>query len=265
MDGKAVYSQDSRLNKLLETVVDEVRLFAEGQIGHIQRLANIGIALSAEKDIHRLFEMIVDEAMQVTSADAGTLYIVDDENKVLRFEILKNKTLNTHMGGTSGVPITLPPVPLEVDGKLNYSNVSSHSALTGKIANIADVYEAVGFDFTGPKKYDRQTGYRSKSMLVVPMRNHDEDIIGVLQLLNAMDGTAVVPFSRDYVDLISALASQAAIALDNAHLIRGLRELFESFIKSIATAIDEKSPYTAGHIRRVTDLTMMIAETIMMT
>lgn len=263
MDELKNFSSNARLNKLLTSVVGEVREFANEQIERIQRLTQIGIALSAEQDIDKLLEIIIEEAMSFTSADAGTLYIVDNENHCLQFKILKNLTQNTHLGGTSGREINLPAVPLSVDNQPNHSNVSSYTALTGEIVNIPDVYQAEGFDFTGPKKYDEQTGYRSCSMLVIPMKNHENDIIGVLQLLNATTGDGeVIAFSDEDVDLTASLASQAAVALENATLINDLKDLFEAFIQSIATAIDEKSPYTAGHIRRVTGLTMMIAETI---
>ncbi|MGH1362465.1 MAG: HD domain-containing phosphohydrolase [Calditrichia bacterium] len=261
MDTGKQFSNNERLNRLLNNVVQEVQAFAETQISRIQRLTEIGIALSAEKDINKLLDMIVDEAMNITNADAGTLYIVDNDFDNLRFEILKNRTLNTSIGGTSGTEINLPPVPLRIDGEENHANVSSYAALTGEMVNIADVYEAEGFDFSGPMDYDRQSGYRSTSMLVIPMKNHDGEIIGVLQLLNAQNFETgeVIPFGGENVNLIISLASQAAIALENAELIYSLKELFEAFIKSIATAIDEKSPYTGGHIRRVTELTMMIA------
>lgn len=258
------YSADEQLNQLLERVVTEVRRYAEAQITHIQKLAKIGIALSAEKNIHKIFEMIVEEAREFTRADGGTLYIVDNEKQILNFVILQNETLKVKMGGTSGEKITLPPVPLRIDGKPNYSNVSSYAALTGEIINIPDVYEAEGFDFTGPRKYDAKTGYRSKSMLVIPMKDHENEIIGVLQLLNSKvpETGEIVPFNPEDVELIASLASQAAVALENAQLIQDLKNLFDAFIKSIATAIDEKSPYTGGHIRRVVELTMMIARKI---
>ncbi|HQU72511.1 MAG TPA: HD domain-containing phosphohydrolase, partial [Calditrichia bacterium] len=264
MDGVQHYSKNDRLNKLLDRVVKEVRLFAEGQIRRVDRLAQVGIALSAEKDIARLLEKIVDEAMGLTHADAGTLYTVDEEHQQLRFEIMKNISMDIHLGGSSGKEVALPPVPLFKDDSPNYTNVSSFVGLTGEIVNIPDVYDVDKFDFTGPRKYDSQTGYRTRSMLVIPMKNHENDIIGVLQLLNAIDPASGQPtvFAEEYVDLCAALASQAAIALENVKLIADLKELFEALIKVIATAIDEKSPYTAGHITRVTDLTMMIARTI---
>lgn len=257
-------SRDKRLNKLLKSVVIEVKHYAEDQIKHIKQLTGIGLALSAEKNISKLLEMIVDESRELSNADGGTLYIVDDDKKHLRFEIMQNDTMKTRMGGTSGIEISLPKVPLYIDGKPNHSNVSSYTALTGEPVNIQDVYKAEGFDFTGPRKYDATTGYRSKSMLVIPMKNHENNIIGVLQLLNAKDPETgdVVAFSKEYVNLIGSLASQAAVALTNRQLIQDLRNLLYAFIKSIATAIDEKSPYTGGHINRVVSLTMMFAETI---
>ena len=230
----------------------------------VERLTEIGLALSGETRLERLLEMIVDEARVLTRADAGTLYIVDREGRKLEFSILQNDTMQVRMGGTSGNEITLPPVPLYNSGKVpNKSNVSSYCALTGETINIADVYEAEGFDFTGPRKYDAATGYRSKSMLVLALKNHEQDIIGVLQLLNALDeGGEIIDFSPDVVDIVGSLASQAAIALTNAQLIQGLKDLLYSVIQSIAAAIDAKSPYTNGHIERVVTITMMIADKV---
>ncbi len=256
-------SQDKRLNQLLKSVLVEVKLYAEDQIKHIKQLTTIGLALSAEKNINKLLEIILEYARDLSHADAGTLYIIDDDEN-LGFEIMQNDTMKTRMGGTSGVEISLPKVPLYVNGKPNHSNVSSYTALTGETVNIPDVYEAKGFDFTGPKEYDAATGYRSKSMLVIPMKNHENKIIGVLQLLNSKipETDKVTEFSKEYVDLVASLASQAAVALTNTQLIQDLENLLYAFIKSIATAIDEKSPYTGGHINRVVDLTMMMAEAI---
>lgn len=264
MDESKSYFHNDKLKKLLKTVYDEVQSLAGLQTNSLKRLSEIGIALSAEKNINRLLEMIVDGARDFTNADAGTLYIVDAENKILNFAIIQNDTLEIRIGGESGGKIDLPPVPLEISGEPNYTNISSFCAVTGEIVNIPDVYQAEEFDFTGPRKYDEQTGYRSQSMLVIPLKNHENDIIGVLQLLNAKDsGTnKIIPFSSEYTDLVSSLASQAAVALENAQLIENLRRLFDSFIQGIAAAIDEKSPYTGGHIRRVTELTMMIARKV---
>ncbi|TBR21629.1 MAG: GAF domain-containing protein, partial [Candidatus Nitrosotenuis sp.] len=180
----------------------------------ITRLSHIGIALSAEHDLDKLLEMIVDEARQFTLADAGTLYILEDNH--LQFKILQNDTFKTRMGGASGGALALPPVPLSKD------NVSAYVALTTETVNIPDVYYAEGFDFTGPRKYDQATGYRSKSMLVVPMTNQENETIGVLQLLNAKDAVTgeVIPFGAEFEELTKSLASQAAVAITNAKLLR---------------------------------------------
>jgi len=235
------------------------------QLYHLNKYAEIGMALSGEESVERLLEMIIHEAREITDADAGTLYLVNEDWTHLDFVILHNDTMKIRMGGTSGVEIKLPPVPLFMNGEPNHANVSSYVSLTGEIVNIADVYESEEFDFTGPRKYDEATGYRSKSMLVIPMRNHENDVIGVMQLLNAQDitrGGCIGEFSDDRVALVASLASQAAAALTKTRLIQDLKDLFYSFIKSIANAIEEKSPYTGGHINRVVDITMMIARRI---
>lgn len=227
---------------------------------HIARLAEIGIALSSEHNLPVLLEKIVDEARSFAGADAGALYLVDEEQDQLEFAIVQNNAMQVRMGGAAG-PITWPPVPLHVDGVPNHANVSSSVALTGEIVNIPDVYQAEGYDFSGTKQFDAGTGYRSKSMLVIPMLNKDREVIGVLQLINARTPGSgqPIPFPLDDVNLIASLASQAAVAITNVRLYRDLEALFDSFIQTIATAIDEKSPYTAGHIRRVQQLTMEIA------
>jgi HD-GYP domain-containing protein (c-di-GMP phosphodiesterase class II) len=248
----------------VKSCLADVFEFTEDQVTLIRRLTRIGMALSAERNIGRLFEMIVEEARKFTGADGGTLYIMSDDETELQFGIIQTETLHVRMGGTGG-KITWKPVKLvNVDGLPNHQNVSAHVALTGNTINIPDVYDADGFDFKGTRKFDAETGYRSKSMLVVPMKNHDNDIIGVLQLLNAHKGESklVVPFSLECQELTESLASQAAVALCNNRLIHELETLMDAFIRAIATAIDEKSPYTGGHVRRVAGLTNAIARKI---
>jgi HD-GYP domain-containing protein (c-di-GMP phosphodiesterase class II) len=231
----------------------------------LKDLNEIGIALSQQRDTNSLLETILEAAKRITNADAGTLYLHEQEQRVLRFEILRNDTLNTAMGGTSGVPISFYPVQLyNEDGNPNHAMVVSHSALSGETVNIPDAYMAQGFDFSGTKKFDAKTGYRSKSFLTVPMLNHENEVIGVLQLINAQDRDSgvIVPFSSDDQQLLESLASQAAIALTNRHLIEQLEALFEAFIQLINSAIDDKSPYTGGHCARVPELTMMLAEAV---
>ena len=254
--GTHQFSSDENLNTLLNSVIDEVSNYAERLGGQIKKMSDIGRALSGVQDLNTLLEMIVDQARNFTNADAGTLYIV--ENNTLRFQIVQNDSLKIRMGGKSGETIPFPPV------ELKETNVSAFVALKGISVNIPDVYDTELFDFTGPKKFDQSTGYRSKSMLVVPMRNHENDIIGVLQLLNATNpiSNEVIAFSQDYENLSESLASQAAVSITNAKLIANMTDLFEAFVKVMATAIDETSPVTGGHIRRVAELTLTMAEVI---
>ncbi|MBF0342937.1 MAG: HD domain-containing protein [Nitrospirae bacterium] len=205
--------------------------------------------------------MIVVEAMSLTNADGATLYIKTPDDSAIAFKILRNHSLDLQMGGTSKKEIKFPPLKLyKPDGAGNEHLVSVYVALTGRTLNINDVYEVDGFDFRGTKAFDKNTGYRSKSMLVTPLKNHENEMIGVLQLINSLDDKGgIIPFSLEHQDLIESLASQAAVSITNASLIKELKELMDGFIKSIASAIDEKSHYTGGHIRRVAEISMDIA------
>ena len=229
----------------------------------LEKLNLIGASLSAERDINRLLEVILAAAKSITGADGGTLYRVADD-KTLRFEIVRTTSLRYYLGGTSGNPVPFYPIQLYRDGEPNHSMVAAHAALTGKTVNIADAYGAEGFDFSGTRAFDAKTGYRSKSFLTVPMRNHEHETIGVLQLINAADPRSgeIVAFSASDQRLAESLASQAAIVLSNRQLINQLEQLFESFINLINSAIDEKSPYTGAHCQRVPQLTMMLAEAV---
>jgi GAF domain-containing protein len=209
----------------------------------LEQLNAIGASLSKERDINRLLEAILTAAKSITRADGGTLYRFTDD-RTLRFEIVRTSSLKYYLGGTTGNPVPFYPIQLYRDGKPNHSMVAAYAALTGKTVNIADAYCAEGFDFPGTRAIAQKTGSRSKSFLTVPMRNHEHEIIGVLQLINAQDPRSgeIVPFSASDQRLAESLASQAAIALTNRMLINQLEQLFESFINLINTAIDEKSP-----------------------
>ncbi|MDX1518675.1 MAG: HD domain-containing phosphohydrolase [Gammaproteobacteria bacterium] len=222
----------------------------------------IGIALSAEKDHDRLMEMILVRAKEITNADGGTLYTRTEEGS-LRFEIMRTDSLGIIKGGKSGEPIELPPIRLyNDDGEANVHNVAACAAISGKTFNIVDAYSDQNFDFSGTRKFDEKTGYRSTSFLTVPMADHENTIIGVLQLINAIDEKTgeVKAFTELDQQLVESLASQAAVAISNKNLIEAQRQLFDALIKLIANAIDEKSPYTAGHCRRVPVLTNMLAD-----
>ena len=229
----------------------------------LEQLNAIGAALSKERDINRLLESILVAAKTITHADGGTLYRMTEDGQALRFEILRTDSLHIAMGGTTGNAINFPNLPLRNDkGESNDSLVAAYAAIHDKTVNIADAYTEAGFDFSGTRSFDERTGYRSQSFLTVPMKNHEGEIIGVLQLINALDPVTrqVNPFSSADQSLAESLASQAAIALTNRLLITQLEELFEALINLINLAIDEKSPYTGGHCQRVPALTMMLAD-----
>ncbi len=230
----------------------------------LEQLNQIGVALSKETDINRLLEAILVAAQKITRADGGTLYRMTEERS-LKFEIMRNDTLGIAMGGTTGTPIPFYPLNLfDKEGAPITSMVAAYAVHHDESVNIADAYTEEGFDFSGTKNFDKKTGYRSQSFLTVPMKNHENEIIGVLQLLNAKDSATgkVAAFSKEDQQLAESLASQAAIALTTRLLINHLENLFESFINLINAAIDDKSPYTAGHCARVPQLTMLLAEAV---
>jgi HD-GYP domain-containing protein (c-di-GMP phosphodiesterase class II) len=232
----------------------------ETRVAELELLYRVGISLSAEQDKDRLVEMILLEAKQLCNADGGTLYLRNEADQ-LEFEILRNDTLRFAQGGTTGVPITLPPIPILVDGVPNRRNVATFAAHSGKTVNIADAYHAEGFDFSGTKAFDQRSGYRSQSFLTCPMVNNEGRVIGVLQLINARDATGtVIAFTPERQRIVEALASQAGIALDNQLLLVAQKKLLESFIQLMASAIDAKSPYTGEHCKRVPVITKMLAQ-----
>ncbi len=254
------FSENRRINLLIENILDELCPFLEEQANEISELTAIGKALGTGRDISVLLEMILSIARRFSRADGGTLYLLDYDNKKLNFLVIHNESLNIKQEGAS---IDLPGVQLyNKDKTPNLANVSSYVFHTGEIVNIEDVYKTKRFQFDGTKKFDETLNYKSQSMVVIPMRNHENDIIGILQLINSKDLIStkkIIPFSKDAQEKAAALASQASVILTQQVLIFEMKELFEAFIKAIAVSIDEKSKHTGGHIQRVTDLSIMIA------
>ncbi len=260
----SLHLSPDQIKELLKQVPANIRSYICDLEDQVNNLSEIGLALSKEKDMDILLEMILLEAKRIANSDGGTLYMMTDE-KSLKFEIMMTDSLNFHMGGTSGKDIPFYPVKLYLDdGEPNKHMNAAYVGLYGETVNIPDAYKAEGFDFSGTKAFDEKTGYRSQSFLTVPLKNHEDEIIGVLQLLNAQDPESgeTITFSSKIQNLVEALSSQAAVAITNKKLIRDLEVLFESFIKLIASAIDSKSPYTGGHCERVPVITMMLAEAV---
>ncbi|WP_018934892.1 HD family phosphohydrolase [Thioalkalivibrio sp. ALJ24] len=228
----------------------------------VRRLNEIGVALSAERNKPQLLEQILSNARALTGADAGSIYLLEPGRNQLEFALVQNDTLDLHLGGT-GDPVDgqLPPVPLyREDGEPNDQAVVVWSVLNDRTALIADAYREQGFDFSGTRAFDQRTGYRTCSVLSVPLRNHEGQVIAALQLLNKTVDGDIRPFDEQDRDLARSLASQAAVALTNQRLIDELRELFDHFVQVIATAIDAKSPSTGAHCRRVPEATLLLAE-----
>jgi len=221
----------------------------------ITSLNRIGVALSSTNRLEELFDLIVTECRKFTNADAGSLFTIEDGKLI--FRVAQTESLEKRLGQKP----SFKAFPLPMSKK----SVAGYVAVTGEIIHTDDCYEldpekGPGFD----RSYDQKTGYRSKSMLAVPMRDENSEVIGVIQLINAMDDAKIeiIPFAEDMKELMQSIASQAAVALQNARLIAEIKNLFAAFVKYSATAIDERSPHTAGHTRRVAGMTMRIAKAI---
>ncbi|OYY93043.1 MAG: phosphohydrolase [Hydrogenophilales bacterium 28-61-23] len=230
-------------------------------LDRLERLVSVGIELSSQRDLGELLNRILEAAQVLTNSDGGTIYLIRAQK--LEFAIIRNISLGIHQGGRGGDALAHSPIPMYLpDGSPNLSTVSASAAISGKTINIADAYDASEFDFSGTRRFDALNGYRSRSFLTVPMKDHEERVIGVLQLINALepDAGGIIPFDRDDQYLVESLASQAAVVLTNRQLIERLEELFVSFIKLISNALDEKSPYTHGHCQRVPEITMLLAD-----
>ena len=218
-------------------------------------ILTVGIQLTVEKDDNKLLNAIVEKGMQITNCDASTLYLYEDD--VLKFRIMRTLSQNVARG-IDGEPITdIPPVPFKEE------NVCAYTAIHRRVVNIPDVYISEEFDFSGPKRYDAMTGYRTQSMLVIPVENNTGELIGVLQMLNAQDENGnVIPFDSQYEIVIRSLGSLAAIELANIHYVQEIKAQLHSFVEAMATAIDERTPYNGSHTRNVAKYAVVLANKI---
>ena len=226
-------------------------------------LIETSVALGHRPDTGTLLDHIVKVAKAMTGADGGTLYRPSPQKTMLLFDISINSTLGLYQGGASGTPVEMPSVPLfDARGNPNLDSVAAYSANSGKSVNIEDVYQADAFNFSGMRSFDAAFGYHSQSFLSVPMNDHEGQLVGVLQLINAIDPESgqVRAFSSTDQRFIEALAAQGAVAITNQHLVLQLEELLESLVNLINIGIDEKSPYTGRHCQAVPQLTMLLAE-----
>ncbi|WP_338849732.1 HD domain-containing phosphohydrolase [Massilia sp. W12] len=229
----------------------------------LDQLTELSVELSKNRDMPVLLEHILRVAKAMTRADGGTLYRISDDKRFLCFHISINDTLGMYQGGVSGAPIEIPPIPLfDQYGNKTLSSVAAYAANFGLSINIRDIYRADVFNFSGMRNFDAKFNYHSQSFLTVPMQDHEGELIGVLQLINASDPHSgeVCAFSETDQRFIEALSSQAAIAITNQLLMQQLEKLFEALVNMINIGIDAKSPYTGKHCQLVPELTMMLAE-----
>lgn len=250
-------------NDIIDIKTNKIYTAKYNKQSYIEELNEVGHALTSEKNLDVLMDKILSAAKKLTNSDAGTFYLMSDDEKSLQFTAVQTDSLNFRLGGEYGT-VPWPNLYLHDDeGNENNINISVHCALKDKLINIPDVYLSTNYNFEGAKAFDGSTGYNTKSMLVVPMKNHENDVIGVLQLINKQDNDGkFCEFTEEDEKLILSMSSQAAVIVTNAKLTKGLEELLDAFMRSIATAIGEKSKYTGGHINRVAELAMIIANAI---
>ncbi|MDE7176408.1 MAG: GAF domain-containing protein [Lachnospiraceae bacterium] len=224
------------------------------QYEDFEKIMDIGVRLSTERDRNRLLMTILDKGMEITNCDASTLYLY--ENDELHFKFMKTLSMGVSRG-LDGEAIDLPPVPMKEE------NVCSYAAIHQEVVNIPDVYASSRFDFSGPRQYDSLTGYRTKSQLVVPLANNENELIGVLQLINAMDRKGdLIAFNEAYEIIIRALGAMAAIELTNLSYVEALKTQIYSFVEALTTALEERTPYNALHTRNVQKYASLLAEYI---
>ncbi len=259
---KTFFTDSSR--QLLETLSSLISVPLSSLVSSTEHRGML-VRLSGEPNLEKLFDRILWEAQVITGAEGGTLYLVNDQGDrpVLEFKVFHNYALDIRNYFSKDRKVQNKPIPMTfVDGSPNFANVASYAANLKQTVNIADAYETSDFDFTGTKAFDAMHDYASHSFLTVPLMNHDDEVIGVLQLINARDfGTKKIEsFSKHHEDIVKALAGYAAIALNNQLLIDEHKKFLDAFVKCMAQAIDAKSSHTGLHCQRVPVLTEMIAQ-----
>ena len=244
-------------------VVETISSLAEEQFKHIQQLTKIGESLSSETDLSKIFDMILDEGVAFTKADGATIYRVNDDATALEFEIVYNGSMKMRQGGSHGA-VNWKPVPLyDENGSPELSHIVTAVYHKKKGLCFEDVYKAEGYDISGTISFDKNSNYRCEAMLTIPLKDHEDSVLGVIQFINPLDADGeVTVFNNEHQAMLSSLASQAAITLSNRKLIESLENLLMEFMRSIATAIERKSKYSSNHITRVALLTNMLAERI---
>ncbi|MGA7614091.1 MAG: HD domain-containing phosphohydrolase [Thermoanaerobaculia bacterium] len=255
-----------RAHEYLEVAVrnHQLELELRQRSQELEELNKIGMALGSERDHEVLLSMILTKSRELSRSDAGSLYLLEDvpgEGKVLRWKLAQNDS-----------------IPVDFEEKvlpITRSSIAGYVAYTGETLVIDDAYELdAGAEYTINTSFDRETGYLTRSMLVLPMTNHQDEIIGVLQLINRKRAGStvrltattvpdeVIPFDPHTIKLMRSLAGQAAVAVENQALYESIERLFEGFVTASVTAIEQRDPTTSGHSFRVADLTVELAKTV---
>ena len=257
------HAELSQHAELLETKVADRTKDLESAQEKLEKLIEIGIALSKERNLNRFKEMILSGAKELTNADGGGLLLFDEASDSLKYELFGVDSLDLHFGGNSGRNIPFDPILLRdpVTKRPYYYNVIPHSALTRRTVTIPQIKDSSDFDFSDIEAFDKTFEYRSQTYLAVPLKQSQGEIVGLLVLFNArIKGTGrVIPFSQEMAGFVEGLASQAAVALINQQLLESQQNLLDSLIQLVASAIDAKSPYTGDHCGRVVILSEMLA------
>jgi HD-GYP domain-containing protein (c-di-GMP phosphodiesterase class II) len=285
---------EALLERMVDNALDHIHLVHSrhevnrrlaGASQEIHELNQIGMALSAEHDPQKLLELILTKSREFTSSDAGSVYLVetqqDGQSQSLLFapgqtgaslpEDAPRERLRFKLAQNDTVAVSFREATVEI----NEHSIAGYVALTGEIVNIEDAYHLpVGVPYSINRKFDEDSGYRTKSILAVPIRNQKEKIIAVLQLINAkrdryvrLDSAQaveeqVIPYSARQQEIVLSLAGQAAVALENSQLYDSIQRLFEGFVRAAVTAIETRDPATSGHSFRVANLTVALAEAV---
>lgn len=265
--------ENARSHLLLRRELRALSSQLEEQAQDLHELNQIGIALSSERDLDVLLEMILRKSREITSADAGSLYLVEQipGTTIDERNPLASKQLRFKLSHNDSLQISYNEFVMPIEKR----SIAGYVALTGAPLNIEDAYQLPeNAEFSHNRSFDLSTGYRTKSILGIPMRTHKGEIIGVLQLINRKRHweaklttpeaivEEILPFDGKCVHLASSLASQAAVAIENTRLYQEIKELFEGFVRASVLAIEQRDPTTFGHSERVATLSVGIAEVV---
>jgi ribonuclease BN (tRNA processing enzyme)/GAF domain-containing protein len=225
-----------------------------------QKIYDVAVALHSKADIKSLLKLVLKRAKELTNSDAGTIYLLNKEKNALEFLVLENDTLKSskiQLFSEKSLPL------YNHLGKENKNMVSSLCAIDKKVINISDVYNSKEFDFSGTKDFDKEIGYYSKSMLVIPLIDYKDNVIGVLQLINKKTFyKEIIPFDKLDEKIVLALATVAASAISKNLLEKEAKKLFEDFINSINLVIKEESKYTILHLQQIIEAILIATKKI---